>query len=501
MFDLLTGQRRPGETALAAPLRRLVFSPDGKRLLVVGPAGGATTVLDADDLHVVGDFPHDEYQPVLWADFSADGHNVLLVSHAKDLRLGNDSAMIWDPVADVVLAQYSTGQAQPLGVIATDAGLFVAGVNQDLFNPGGPQLQVVERLAQSISTAIFAISTDRRLVAHAFRSEVQLHDAATGASLGPPLQGDSDANDGIVQLAFAADGSQLLARTVQGHWRVWKLAPEVRPVREIAEQLARLGTSNENQRSLRRPAATERRALRARDPGPWPALEARPSPVFASSRGISSSYPLGNKNADANSVERLPIPARSPGTSPLLLDLSAVYNTGPETVRNQFFNIRPQMRPLPTGVQRIMGVDYDLRGMAQLGVNSGRHCVAMPSVPIAALHLLLQVSVPVPVPTEKTLALLRVQYRDGGSAELPIRTQRDVPGYAGRDESVPMAFAVNAGLVSAGFTSYSLNPVRLANPFPARSIQCLDLAPTVFNSPLLLFAITAEPVVSPGVSK
>ena len=189
----------------------------------------------------------------------------------------------------------------------------------------------------------------------------------------------------------------------------------------------------------------------------------------------------------------------------MLLDLSAVYNIGPETVLNQFFNIRPQMRPMPSGVQRIMGVDYDLRGMAQLGVNSGSHCVAVPSVPVAAFHVLLQISVPVPVPTEKTLALLQLHYRDGGSAELSIRTQRDVPGYAGRDESVPMAFAVNAGLVSAGFTSYSINPIRLINPYPTRTLQCLDLVTTEGMSPLLLFAITAEPTAllakpSPPVS-
>lgn len=488
IFDLRTGRRRPGEALLLAPLRHLAFSPDGSRLLAVGPATGATSVLAAKDLHLIGDFPHDQAQPVVWAEFASSGSTVLLVTRASDLRLGSDLVIDWDPRADQVREQHETGAARPLGVIATGGGRFVAGSNQDLLDPGGAQARLLPRLARSESTAILAVSPDQRLVAHAFLGEVQIHEAANGANLGPPLQGDGDANDVIVQLAFASDGSRLLARTVQGFWRTWPIAADTRPVAAIARQLASMTAAGQGRPVATLPSAAERLAMRGRDSGAWPNPQSRPEP--------SSRERLGVR-----------IPLRAPATADLLIDLSDVYNFSPDAVRNVFWNVRSRMRPIPAGVQRVAGTDYDLRGLVQIGTihnvfrrgewgGSRRlvECAAVPPVPIAALHLLLQISTPTPFPDQQTLATLRLHYRDGSQALLPIRTQREVPGYAGRDQDVAMALAIDAAWPARGLMDPGVSRPRLVNPFPERIIRCVDLASTGLLNPLLLFAITAEPV-------
>jgi hypothetical protein len=50
-----------------------------------------------------------------------------------------------------------------------------------------------------------------------------------------------------------------------------------------------------------------------------------------------------------------------------LLDLTAFYDRGPEGARNFFYNVLPSMHPIPLGPQRSGGIDFDLRGMAQIG--------------------------------------------------------------------------------------------------------------------------------------
>ncbi len=483
-FDMRAGRRLPGEARLAAPLRHLALSPDGTRLLAVGPVHGATTVLSTADLRLLRDFPQDDSQPVAWADFSADG-SVLLATRAPDARLGNNLLLHWDPVADRILSQRETGPAQPLGVVASGANVFLAGSDQDEFAHGDDALAPLPRLARSDATATLAASDDGTLVAHAFRREVQLHDARTGVALGPPLQGDSDANDVIVQLAFAPDGSRLLARTVQGHWRSWAIGADTRPVAQIAAQVTQAGVGRDGTRGVSVGSKADRLAMRRRDSGAWPGRVPQGAPTLA--QGPS-------------------IPPRAATASPLLVDLGPAYNIGPDAVRNPFYNIRSQMRPIPAGIQRIAGVDYDLRGLVQIGtVDAGQYfegaanrrqdtCLPVPNLPIAAFHLLLQVSTPNPEPASSSLATFQLQFSDGGQADVPVRAQIDVPGFAGSDEDVPMALAIDSGLVATGYTDPGLANPRLANPFPGRPIRCVKLVKIHSLNPMLLFAITVEPV-------
>jgi WD40 repeat protein len=484
IYDARNGRRLPGEAFLAGPLHMLVFSPGDKRVLAVGPADAATTVLATAGLRRLAEYPHDPFQPVLWAAFDR-GRDVMLVTHARDPRLGEDALLVWDPVSDVVRARHGTGQARPLGVIATAVGPFVAGANYDLLDPGGTHAHPLAHQARSAATAVLATSPDGRIVAHAFAGEVQLRDVATGAALGRPLQGGSGALDVIHQLSFSDDGHRLLARTTGGQWLLWPIRGETRPARDLLAKLARLGTDRESQQALRVPGMAERAALRRRDPGRWPAPAIRPSPPIAS-RGPATD---------------MAIPARAPGTPDLLLDLGTQYNFAPDTWRNSFYNIRPNMRPYPGGVQRMAGIDYDLRGMVQLGTpppsgpsSRAIDCQPVPPIHAAALHLLVMASLRSPDPDGRTVAYLRLRYRDGSSAVLPIRTGSEVPGFAGQDQTVPSAFAVNVAGPILGLEGETLSAPRLANPHPERLIRCLDLHATAAIRPLLVFAITVEPV-------
>ena len=73
-------------------------------------------------------------------------------------------------------------------------------------------------------------------------------------------------------------------------------------------------------------------------------------------------------------------------------------------------------------------------------------------------------------------AYVRVHYRDGSNATLPIRTQREVPGLSGQDESTPIGWVRGDYLRLVGLSRQELtsNP-RLPNPHPEKRIVSLDL--------------------------
>jgi len=190
----------------------------------------------------------------------------------------------------------------------------------------------------------------------------------------------------------------------------------------------------------------------------------------------------------------------------LLLDLTDAYDFGPETVLNTYFSVLPSLRPRPVGVQRIAGVDYDLRGMVQVGApNPTNAGIPVPPIPVAALHLLMTVSTPIPIAGVETVAQVRLHYRDGSQAVLPIRTQREVPGYSAHDRPVPLAWAQFRGVGSLGARSGAgdlvLSAPRLANPHPERLIRSLDLelGETGAVNTSVCLGITIEPVISAAV--
>jgi hypothetical protein len=189
---------------------------------------------------------------------------------------------------------------------------------------------------------------------------------------------------------------------------------------------------------------------------------------------------------------------------PALLDLAPDYNIGPEELRNSYYNVRPQMRPIPIGVQWLAGVAFDVRGMMQTdtlrnpGDPAGRadsiRCQAIPPR-VRGMHVLLGVSLPTPLLTDTPIAVLTWHFRDGGQASLPLRAGRELPGFAGNDAAVPWAFGGDVALTLQGLDDAGTALVApwLPNPEPARPVACFDLVRLDDERPLLVFAITVEP--------
>jgi hypothetical protein len=184
----------------------------------------------------------------------------------------------------------------------------------------------------------------------------------------------------------------------------------------------------------------------------------------------------------------------------LLLDLSRFYDFAPDSVRNPYYNIVPAMRPMPVGVQRIGGVDYDLRGMVQLGDNKedatrskSIHCLALPPGPLAALRPLLMVSWGSPASTGTVAARVTLHYADGGTAQIPIRAGQEVPGYAGNDLGVPLVFDGAITLFAMGLDAQgdTLSAPRLVNPQPERPVRCVDVDSDTTVE--VVMGMTAEP--------
>jgi len=494
-FDLERGAQLPGGATLRGPLRQLALSADATRVLAVGPRDGVTAVLDARSLKVLGQFRHDSEAPAIRADFASEPDTLLLALRADDPRQQDDALVRWNYVQDKVLSRELLPQLRPVGLANTPRGPFLIGAGHDAFDPGGEHASTPERLATSAPTTAFAASPDGRLYAHGHEHEVQLYDAATLAPVGPPLFADVSAGDMIAQLAFAPDSRTLLARGLHHAWYLWPVAADSRAPAELGAGLAPLRGVLEGE-VRRTPTAAERHRLRRQDPGAWPARAQRPAPAIA------------------RMVNGAPIPARAAGADPLLLDLTRVYNIAPDAYIGDRANMIATQTFLGTGIQRIDGIDYDIRGSVQLIHSLGERTpsaytadrvqdIAVPPEPIAAFHVLLFAGHRIAEPDEREYARLRLHYRDGGSAVLPLRTRVEVPGWTEHDGPVPFGWAYGEALRTSGAPELiRISNPRLVNPHPHRIVASIDLeaGDETWNMPVFL-AITAEPVIPRAPSR
>jgi hypothetical protein len=271
----------------------------------------------------------------------------------------------------------------------------------------------------------------------------------------------------------------------------WSVRADHRPVEELRRDADLLAPAPRTRRVLRLADAAEHAYLRGHDPGAWQPGDTRP--MLASARSVSSA----------------PVPLRASQLSPLLLDLTDHYTMTQFMVRKQTDTVLAGMGDVPSGVATLDGIDYDIRGGIELRMSSSADGTArgnelrakaigirVPPLPVAALHILLLATYAESEPTERTYANVRLHYRDGGEAVLPIRAQRDVPGMTDHDRPTPVGWATNA-FAAVGILPLQVfsNP-RLANPHPERIIATLDLeASTEGWSEPVFIAITAEPVI------
>ncbi|HEX7914324.1 hypothetical protein, partial [Rudaea sp.] len=259
----------------------------------------------------------------------------------------------------------------------------------------------------------------------------------------------------------------------RGRWLRWNVAKENRPAADLAREGALLGEESATPEPV---SDAERSALRARDPGP-------PAIVDPATHAV--------------------IPPRQPGLPATLFDLSAYYNmtiTDPDN-RDEISVDIPAFAP---GTRRLLGVDYDARGMIALdmpalkilrGQAPTRVAGIRPGVPkFAALDVLIGAIGRLKQRKREPYCYVELTYADASKARLPIVYRNDIweswvnTGDAG---TAHVAWSGSSG--TPGGAPARLYAVRLANPYPQRSVASVAFESTdvEWSLPALL-AITAE---------
>jgi len=490
VYDAAAHAFTGAEVVLRGPLM-LRAPADGERLLAIGPADGESVLFELPTLVELGRHEHDPDAPVANGGFAADQRTAMLVERALDPIAADDSLLLWDPAHQPEPARRPLPGHKPIGVAAVDGQVYVAGSQRDLLLGIGQDARPVTRLSRAQGTAPLAVSPDGRWLARAFRyRDVELIDPASATALGPPLYWNPGGIQLIAHLAFSTDGRSLIARTSQGRWLRWPVADERRPVTALRAHLQPLLAPAGESEAVAANDPARRAALRAADPGPW-STRAEPQPT-----------------PSVRQIEGEPVPPRSAAATPLMLDLADAYTLAPTGNWGPRDHVIASLFPIPWGVQRLDGVDYDIRGA--IGLNAptdaggggrvpGRISgIAVPPQPIAAFRLLLLAGNRSSEPGQREYARLRLHYADGGEALVPLLTERDVPGWSGRDAAVPVAWDYGPHTRLLGDAlSLPVNSPRLENPQPERIVSHIDVesGTGTWNAPVL-FAISAEPVIA-----
>jgi hypothetical protein len=332
-----------------------------------------------------------------------------------------------------------------------------------------------------------AASADGRWLARGLRDGVDLFDANDGRRVAR-LQAPLPLPDRVWQLAFSPDGNRLLGRSVRNRWLVWDIAPEARPHAAVRRELELAGVDLENTPA---PASEdERAALRERDPGA-PAPAARPA-----QQGVRSVAGGG-------------IAARSADAPQATVDLTSVYNLGLNEVSRTSVHSPADFAWLPQGVQRLLGIDYDIRGAIQLRDQQGFYEQPMLTAPrsvhapvarqrAAAVDALMMSALACTADPNQPFALVGLDFVDGTTADLPARCDIDL--YHWRqisqlgDHAQVAALGLDARLISLLWRPVHVYAVHLANPHPEKIIQGVRLVagPGSGGGPIFL-AVTLEP--------
>ena len=483
-FDPVSGERL-GEALVHGPLHQFELSPDGRRLLAITLDRGAVDVFDMPTLRRIGTLAQDRDRPVAWGAFAGDQF-WLLARDAEDAVARDADLFLWNPLTGAVGEHRRVSGGFPVGVATVAGKPFLATHDRAFLDPGSPNERSSSRLTRGEATSVFALSHDGRVLAHVFGWDVQLYDAPTLRPIGPPLHSSLDNVAMPLQLAFSPDDSYLLARHIR--WMIWPVPAETQATHDLRALTELLNPVPGGVRVLALPDAAQREQLRRSDPGPPRAMETRPQPTVA------------------RMVGGYPIPARTAAAGPLQLDLTQAYTRAPDSVADMVSNARPGVSTYPYGVARIDGVDYDVRGVVESNWSrrdgvSGAARIRVPAVPIAAFHVLLDAPLATPATEQRDYAYLRLHYRDGSSATLPIRTRRDVPGLVHGDDAVRIGWESGDPLAELGASLQIIvsNP-RLDNPNPQKIVESLELEAATaagWSNPQFL-AVTAEPVIFPG---
>jgi hypothetical protein len=488
MFDLRSGALLGGPYPLPAQAHEIAFSPDGRRLLAWNVL--ELSLRDGTNLAPVPG-PLALFRP---RGTDEDSFKAFLRTARFDAAQGVEMAFAepGDKGFQWELRTYAADggmHARPLSSVApkeilplrSGAGTVVAG------EYGGMSIVATDASGQDLPDFpdesrryCFVASPDGRWLARARRDGAALFDLHGGARVAT-LRVALPRPDLVWQLAFSPDGNRLLARTLRGRLMVWDLSPDMRAPGAIARELelrelnvfgagARLESPD--------PSAAERLALRATDPGP-PPVRAAPAPM--------------------ETVRDLPgggIPPRGGDAPADALDLTPWYTFGLREPLATLENGGAEFRWLPQGVQRLLGVDYDIRG--GVGLHAPLQARFDLRRPVAAIDVLVLGDSNMNGVGKDHIADARVAFADGSEATLPIGFVRD-SYYAFRNPAKPApalfaAWGFDARtLVNSGWHDIAF-VARVRNPHPERPIATLTLsAPGNPGVQAAILAVSLEP--------
>jgi len=498
-YDLRSGKPRATRIAVPGPLGGLRFSPDGR--LFVHWRYGELSVRDTATLRTVGRDLRigPDVAAALRRVFAsgwhpeAAGKDELSGTKVTDAAIDADRTRLsvlttLSAFADAQLLQFDLrdgyrlstrdfGKRQPLGLLARGTGhasVVWTSLGPYRFDSVGGEHPLQHLPGELLSAQ--AISRDGRLLASVSRQGITVTDLDSGEWIAAPMTASLPPNDAIVQLAFAPDSASMLARSHHGRWLWWPLSREPDSVATLEALQSSLRTHAGTGADAKIPASW-RAMLHADDPGP----------------------PHAVKRHDA------PVPAATPVAAPpgfAFVDLSPAINRGLGDALLVHGDETGILSTLPDGVQRFLGVDYEIHGAVAL---------AMPG------NTKPSVSAPAPVPTPRfdaahllvgaccmlqdTPGLLRIPYgfldiayADGSRARVPIVYGRDVmEAWTDTGDSLAARIAwVEPGPRSRiyGQSRYRMYAARLENPHPRREVASISFAATntAWSGPMILAA-------------
>jgi len=491
MVDLRSGAVVGGPEQLPGQAHEMTFSDDGRRLIAWNKL--ELTLRDGTTLAPLPG-PLAQFRPngvannfdkgmLKVARFNAQGEvempfggppsKVEFSRHWELRTYAADGSMRSRPLSESVVPQ----QILPLPDGSTVMAGWQGGMS--VVAPDGSGRDLPEPLADSTHFT-FAVSADGHWLARQRRNGAALFDLRNNAFIAT-LRVAIPPPDIVWKLAFSPDGNHLLARSLLGRQIVWDLSSDARAPAAIARELdirelrpARAGSVL----AAVEPGADERAALRANDPGPWPTLAPRsPAPT-------ARELPGGG------------IPPRAAEAGGDLLDLTPFYTFGLRETLPTIDNGGADFRWLPQGRQRLLGVDFDIRGA--IGLHAPLEARFDLRRRVAAIDVLVLSEANVNGAGKDHLADARLDFADGSRATLPIGFARD-SNYSFRDPKAPppSLFAVWGfdARTSAGNSHDLAFVARVPNPHPERPLKALTL--TTPGNPVVqaaILAVSIEPV-------
>lgn len=494
LWNPATGARLAGPVDLPGPLDGLRYSADGRRLVAwdrrrlsvrdgasLAAVAGPSAALRADAFQSRG-------ARAEWATAAVTPAGVLLAVIGETGPDGHeqDRLLSFDGRRAAQVSVLRPGSVEVLPLPDSDR-LLIASANGavDLLAPNGSRSPLPDYPGIVPARGI-AVSADGRWIARALRDGVEIY-TARGATRIARLRAPLPLPDQVWQLAFSADGTRLLGRSLGNRYLVWNLAPDTRPPDAIEHALALRGISGLQVPTTALADASERATLRATDAGP-PKPADRPEPA---------------------AIRQLPgggVPARDPQTPAEALDLSPWYNFALSEVDRASRHTAGDFGWLPQGTQRLLGTDYDLRGFIQLHDPAAPYSaqgpiprqvrIGLPSpADIAALDVLLVEQFR--TSGGKAAAAIEIAYRNGQRARLPILAGSQIHAYWRMDigaQARLAAYGWDARALQARQEPVHVYAIRLPNPHPQWPIDALTLMalPGMGGAPAFL-AVTMEP--------